>query len=120
MIARGLLLFAAVLSALHGRDLFGGELVVEPATVKLADTSARRQLLVTFGDRDATLRAKVESSNTAIVDVLDHGYLVPKADGTATVTVTLDGVSKTVPVEVTGLASARQVDFRNEIEPLLT
>jgi hypothetical protein len=96
------------------------DLSVWPEKVVLGDPFARQQLLVTAEGRDLTTAAKFESSNESVVRVVEEGYLVPAGDGEATVEITADGINKTVPVQVSGFASPRSVDFRNEIEPLLT
>ena len=108
---------AAVL--LLGQAL-AADLTVQPAEVNLSDSFARQQLLVSIGETDATTRATFASSAENVVKVLDHGYLVPVADGSATIKITLDGVIKEVPVKVSGFAQPRPVDFRNEIEPLMS
>jgi hypothetical protein len=99
---------------------FAADVRVEPAIVQLADPFARTQLLVSLGDADATTQASYASSAENVVRVLDDGYLVPVADGRAKITISLDGITKEVPVTVSGFATPRAVDFRNEIEPLLS
>src|SRR5204863_8679631 len=48
------------------------------------------------------------------------GYVTPAGDGSSTITATL-GISRlTIPVKVNGFANGRAVDFRTEVQPLLS
>jgi hypothetical protein len=98
----------------------GQTLEVWPAEVKLPDPFARQQLLARAGVGDVTSQATFASSAAAIVAVQERGYLVPLADGEATITATYGGASATVKVTVSGLAQPRAVDFQGEVVPLLS
>jgi hypothetical protein len=95
-------------------------LTVSPPSVTLADPFARRQLLVEAAGRDATRAAKFATSQSSIATVDELGYVLPVSDGTAEITITVDGQTSKVPVTVTGMANARPVDFSTEIVPLLS
>lgn len=93
---------------------------VEPAQVEFRDAFARRQLLVNVDGRDATRQAQYASRKPEIVTVDASGYVVPHANGTTEVEITLNGQVTVVPVSVTGFESIRSVDFATEVEPLLS
>lgn len=94
-------------------------LVVEPAAVKLADAYSRRQLLVSVDGKDVTSQCQFESSAATVVEVESPGYVVPKAAGTATITVRLGEQSQSVPVTIDKFDAARPVDFAADVVPLL-
>jgi hypothetical protein len=93
---------------------------VEPAQVEFRDAFARRQLLVNTDGRDATRQAQYISRKPEVATVDAGGYVVPRANGTTDVEVTLNGQAIIVPVSVTGFESIRSVDFVTEVEPLLS
>ena len=70
--------------------------------------------------QDATRAAKFATSQPSVVTVDESGYVLPIADGTAEISVTLGGQTSKVPVTVKGMANARAVDFSTEILPLLS
>ena len=88
--------------------------------VKLPDPFARQQLLARTGGSDVTGQATFASSAVAIVAVHERGYLVPLADGEATITATHGGASATAKVMVSGFSQPRAVDFQGEVVPLLS
>lgn len=96
------------------------ELEVWPASVRLNDSFARQQLLVSESEQDLTRDSKFESSDAKIVRADESGHLTPVADGKATIKVSHGGRTRDIAVEVRGFASPRDVDFRNEIVPLLS
>ena len=97
-----------------------GPLTVQPDAVTLADPFARRQLLVESNGQDATRSAKFVSSQPSIASVDESGYVLPIADGTAEISITVNGQTSKVPVMVKGMANGRAVDFSTEIVPLLS
>jgi hypothetical protein len=113
-----LLAFGAM--ALAAATCAGQTLEVWPVEVKLADPFARQQLLASAGGGDVTHQAAFASSAPAIVNVQDQGYLVPLADGEATITITHGGSTASTKVLVSGFARPRPVDFQGEIVPLLS
>ena len=102
------------------REAAAADLRVEPAKVEFRDAFARRQLLVSDGASDATRKAVYFSRDAKVVSVDAAGYLVPHANGTTLIEVTLGGQKVSVPVEVSGMDQVRAVDFANEIEPLMS
>lgn len=88
--------------------------------LELRDAFEGRQLLVADGPRDVTRGAKYTSANPAIARVDGAGYVTPVGDGRTTIRVEHGGDLLDIPVTVTGFGSSRPVDFRTEIEPLLS
>ncbi|HLQ45362.1 MAG TPA: hypothetical protein VK137_11575, partial [Planctomycetaceae bacterium] len=103
-----------------GRAVYAGTLSVFPKTVQLSDPFARRQLLIEADGRDATREAKFVSSQPNIATVDEAGYVTPVADGSAEISVSVGGLTATIPVKVSGTANGRSVDFSTEIVPLLS
>jgi hypothetical protein len=97
-----------------------GALKVHPESVTLADPFARRQLIVEADGQDATRMAKFASSLPNVATVDESGYVLPVADGTAEISISLEGQTSKVSVTVQGMANARAVDFSTEIVPLLS
>jgi hypothetical protein len=93
---------------------------VAPREVVFADAYDGRQLLVSEGERDHTRDAKYTSSDPAVVAVDERGYVRPVGDGAAEVIVKHGGGEARVEVRVSGCRAGRAVDFKTEIEPLLS
>ncbi|HEY3967447.1 MAG TPA: DUF1549 domain-containing protein [Planctomycetaceae bacterium] len=86
------------------------------------------QLLVTATDpagvsnersEDLTTRASFASSNPAVVSVSPSGRLLGLANGDAVINVTVEGVSKPVEVHVAGIVTDPQIEFTEQILPIL-
>jgi hypothetical protein len=90
---------------------------VVPAKVELRDAFEGRQLLVFDGAKDVTREAKYVSANPAIARIDDKGFITPVADGATVIRI---NNKLELPVTVTGFAKGRSVDFRTEVEPLLS
>jgi hypothetical protein len=90
---------------------------VVPSKVELRDAFAGRQLLVSTGGTDVTRQAKYASANPAIARVDDKGFVTPSGDGSTVIRI---NDTTEVPVIVSGFAKGRSVDFRTEVEPLLS
>jgi hypothetical protein len=97
---------------------------VDPATVRLEGPASRYSLLVEAlsGDEltDRTRAAKYTSSDPAVVRVDARGVLFGVGDGKATVSVVVDGQTKSVAVEARGTTKPREYYFVNDIVPLLS
>ncbi len=100
--------------------LVAAPLVVHPAKVELADALARRQLLVSSDHGDVTVAATYTSSDAKIVTIAEHGYLIPQSVGRAQVVVRHGDQSATVDVNVSAFDVTRQVDFANDVVPLMS
>ena len=100
---------------------------VAPEAVSLKGNFAQTQLLVTAiaSDRpagyaeDFSSRATFASSNEAIVTVSATGRLVPRADGSAEITVTVGGDSKQVAVTVAAVLTEPVIDYLDQVRPVL-
>ncbi|HUR53582.1 MAG TPA: DUF1549 domain-containing protein, partial [Gemmataceae bacterium] len=88
--------------------------------IELRDAFAGWQILVSENGRDLTRDAKYSSADSAIAKVDAMGYVTPTGDGRTTVRVTRGGETLDIRVTVSGFDSGRAVDFRTEIEPLLS
>src|SRR5262245_33332506 len=88
--------------------------------VRLRDAYEGRQLLVSDGGRDVTREAKYTSANPAVARVDAAGYVTPAGDGGTVIRVERGADRLEIPVPVTGFAAGRAVDFRTEVQPLLS
>ncbi|MBL9152989.1 MAG: DUF1553 domain-containing protein [Verrucomicrobiales bacterium] len=95
--------------------------------LRLIGPDATQQLAVTayrpgqrFGEVDATRSARytVEPAGVAAVD--GHGLLRPLADGAATVTAELGGVTARLAVKVESFGQAQPISFPNDVVPVFT
>ncbi|MBL8866070.1 MAG: Ig-like domain-containing protein, partial [Planctomycetia bacterium] len=95
-----------------------------PAKLAIRGTDDAPQLLVTAKtstrELDATAKAKYAVANASICRVDETGRVFPNANGSTTITATVDGQSVTVPVGVSGMEAPRPINFANQIEPILT
>ena len=126
--ARSIAPFVTLLTvAFSVRIAFAEPFAVAPAEVSLKGNFAQTQLVVTaaVSDRpvgyaeDFTPRATFASSNEAIVTVSPTGRLVPRADGSAEITVTVGGDSKKVAVTVAGVVVEPAIDYLDQVRPVL-
>lgn len=99
---------------------FAVDLSVTPAQVEFKDAFARRQLLVAEGEKDVTRDAKFISSAASVATVDETGYVVPLANGAATIEISLGERKLAVPVTVSGFDVGRPIDFATEVVPLLS
>ena len=95
-------------------------IAVTPERVEFRDAFSRRQLLVSLDGHDVTRTARYAVRDASKVHVDTAGYLVPLANGSTLVDVTVNGSTVEVAVEVSGLDQIRPVDFATEIEPLMS
>lgn len=110
----------ALLLALASAGVGRAELHSSVASIVLTDAFAGRQILVTSNGLDATHQARYTSSNRAIALVDNKGYVQPAGNGTTTIRIDHSGQSLQIPVEVKGFGNGRKVDFRREVQPLLS
>src|SRR5262245_58137249 len=96
------------------------ELSCPTKTIDFRDAFAGRQLVVAQGNDDVTRRATFASDNAAVAKVDVAGYVTPAGDGSATITATFGESRLAIPVKVSGFAGGRPVDFRTEVQPLLS
>src|SRR5690606_27125861 len=94
------LLFVCLASCGQQGIVRAAELRVSPERVLLSGPFSCQQLLARLGDNDATSRARYKSTNPDVASVDPHGFVTPRAAGTATVEVAMDDAVVLVPVEV--------------------
>ena len=106
----------------------GAEFVVTPPQVKFDRNFERAQLLVTAVDAagqvssrsvDLTADAQYSVANPAVATVSASGNLQAVGNGQTTLTVTHEGVSRTVEVLVEGVVSHPSVSFTEHVLPIL-
>jgi hypothetical protein len=103
-------------------NAFASDFQIKPESVLLQGNFARAQLLVTAADSNAedfTHRAAYSSSNPAVVGVNATGQLVALGNGEAAITVTVDGVSHVVSVNVSNVVAAPEIDFGTQVMPVI-
>lgn len=101
---------------------------VSPEKVALDRNFAQVQLLVTATDasgatndrsEDFTSRAAFVSSAPSVVSVLEAGRLLAVGNGKATITATVEGIVKTIEVEVTGVVAQPAIGFNELVLPVM-
>ncbi len=121
-------LFVALCAFLPPTCLAAGDFQITPATVTLDGNFARAQLVVTecrpngtVSERstDLTHQARYISSSPRIVTVSNSGLLLAQDNGSATVAVSVAGVSHTVPITVQGIVARPAVGFKEQVMPVL-
>ena len=123
-----LFLSSSVLFAAPANDGKIQSLQIEAAgapTLTLRGKDARQQLLVTAkhennAERDFTHKTTYAAAPEGIVKVDANGVVLPVANGAATVTVTSDGVTASLPVKVENAAMSEPINFPNQIVPIFT
>lgn len=127
---RGPLLFvcSVVAIACLAGAASAAEFRVTPAEVKIDRNFEQVQFVVTATDangetglrsEDLTPQAQFASSNPAVVTVSKSGQLIAIDNGDATITVTVEGVAKPVPVHVAGLVANPHVGFSEMVLPII-
>ncbi len=100
-------------------------LVVSPERASLSSHLDQVQLVVTLhneksGDRDETRTAVYESLRPDVVDVDRQGRVVAVAAGTGRIRVRHRGLSRDVPVVVSGDLRGRSARFVDHVQPVLS
>ncbi len=112
----------------HGSIAQAGDYQIRPARVELKGNFAQAQLLVTGLDTtgavaersdDFTGKATYAVGDANIVTVSPTGRLLAVANGTTTVTVTVDGVAKPVEVVVSGVEATPVIGFDEQVLPVI-
>jgi hypothetical protein len=113
-------LLAGIVIMAVARPATAADLSVSPRDVVFPDAYDGRQLLVSEGETDVTRAARYVSSDAAVVSVDDRGYLRPVGNGSARIHVGHGKAEADVTVRVSGVGSGRAIDFKTEVEPLLS
>ncbi|QDV37932.1 DUF1549 domain-containing protein [Tautonia plasticadhaerens] len=100
------------------------EVTVSPAEIRLSNLYDYVQVVVsgTLGSGevvDLTRTAELSVSGP-IAAVSRSGFVTPQADGRATLEVLVGGTSSSVPLVVEGMATAFEVDFVRDVNPVLS
>jgi hypothetical protein len=117
---RAWIALATLAASSHAADL-----VLLPENVTLDGPKASQRLLVEVGEGgkffgDRTTEATFSVDNPGIASVSSDGAVVPKADGTATLTASIGGRSAHAKVTVKNFASDTPWSFKNHVLPVLT
>ncbi|GIW86311.1 MAG: S-layer protein [Isosphaeraceae bacterium] len=100
-------------------------LALLPPSLTLEGPRASHRLLViaTSDSRsvsDLTPQASFRSDNPSIAQVTPDGQVTPISDGTTTITATIGDRTAEATVTVVGSARPTPINFRNEVQPVLT
>ena len=101
------------------------EWVVYPSNVTLSGAGTKQQLRLcevtgTRAVADLSDKASWASDNANAVRVSKSGELVSTGSGSANITATLGGQSKTIAVMVVGFDTPRGLSFVQDVQPILT
>jgi hypothetical protein len=118
---------ALILATLLTGSASAVEFTVFPAQVALDRNFAQCRLLVTEGtaepnerSTDLTAKATLQSSDPNVVRVLPDQRVIAVANGSARVTVAVDGATREVPVTVTGIEAEPKINFVEQVLPVLS
>jgi hypothetical protein len=114
------LMFALVLAVTTSWAAAGDRLSISPSELRFEDAYARRQLLVSFSNKDVTHDCRYKTTNAAVITVDGQGYVIPVGPGQAQIVAYHDQQQVTVSAEVAAFESGRRIDFANEVVPVLT
>ncbi len=93
---------------------------IVPAQISLKGNFVQTQLLVSgSAAEDLTSLATYASSNDAIVTVSPAGRLIPRADGTAEIVITVSGAERKIPVMVSGVVAEPAISFLDQVRPVI-
>ncbi len=101
---------------------------VSPEKIELFENFGRAQIVVTQADAagntndrspDLSNEAKYASADPKIVAFDTRGRVVAVSNGQTTVSVTVDGVARAIPVTVTGVEAVPAIDFARHVRPVL-
>lgn len=109
-----------LLAVCGSAPLSAGELRISPEQIELRDAFARQQVLVEAAGGDVTRLAQYFVADPAVAAVDRSGLVRPLSRGSTHLTVTYGDTSATLPLIVGDLSADREVNFKTEVEPLLT
>jgi WD40 repeat protein/mono/diheme cytochrome c family protein len=97
---------------------------VQPAQVRLSNRFDYAQLVVVgrtaSGEAIDVTRMVEPALSSPVAEVSRSGLVRPRADGRATLKLSLGGRTADVPVSVDGFAVERRVDYIHDVNPVLT
>lgn len=100
-------------------------LVIHPAKIDLVGPRSMQQLVVSgkYADgkiRDLTPFAVFSPSKKDFFSITPDGFILPKANGHSTVTITVGGQKAEIPVVVSSFDQPKPVSFRHDMIPALS
>ncbi|MBX3450432.1 MAG: DUF1549 domain-containing protein [Planctomycetaceae bacterium] len=120
------LVWAILTVALSGSLAQGGDWSIAPEAVGLRGRFAETQLVVTgsadgspHGRTDLTRTATYTSADPNVATVTPTGRVQPVANGATTLTVTVAGSTREVPVTVELVGDGPGVDYIEQVRPIL-
>ena len=114
------ILFASAMSA-SALEIHAVSGKAEGDLPKLVGPDATLQIVVSEGQRDLTrnVQYSIEPANVVTIDAT--GLVKPVADGIATLSATIDGLSgATIRLKVEQSGTPQPINFPNEVVPILT
>jgi hypothetical protein len=115
---------ATILVACCAVPVRAADVHVSPPAVTLTGNFARAQLLVANGTGDGaddlTGSATYQTSDPKIVTISPGGRLLAVGNGNANITVTVSGVTKSVPVTVSSMSDRPEIGFVEHVMPVLS
>jgi hypothetical protein len=100
------------------------QIALFPQNVQLLHKEARQQLIAQLDvdgrSEDLTRTAVWTSSNPAVATVDAQGLVLPKSDGTATITASANNLKNSIVVTVKGYGAPFAWNFRNHVVPVLS
>lgn len=118
--AKEWLIRCLVAAALSAALLPAAELRVSPKQLELRDPFARQQVLVESAGADVTRQSRYVVADPTVAAVDETGLVRPISRGNTQLTISYGDASATLMLSVGDLAAEREVNFKTEIEPLLT
>ena len=120
-----LVVFAVVLSPAPTLANESQRLVVSPSSVQFNTPESTQQLVVTWYDEsniatDVTHLAQYHISDPAIAQVDSSGQLQPLRDGIAQLTISQQGKTVSLDIQVKAFANPASISFRHQIIPILS
>ncbi len=125
---RGFALFVAMFAPSITEVACGDERIavrVFPESIILTSPEASEQIVIirvsdTGNAHDMSRSVQYQPVDPTIVSVSTDGRVTALRDGVTEIRIECDGVTRTLPVRVSGLATPTPVSFRNEVIPVLS
>jgi hypothetical protein len=119
----------ALVDRMAALSFAGPDFHVVPAELKLKGNFSRAQLVVSARDphrsvdeqsEDLTCKADYASLNPQVATVTSRGEVLAVADGTTSISVSVAGKTRAIPVHVTAVVAEPKIDFNSFVLPVLT
>jgi hypothetical protein len=101
------------------------KIVILPSSISVTGQHYSQRILVegSFADghqEELTSRAQIVISNAKVAEADKDGVVIPRGDGQAIVTATIQGHRASAPLIVTNYSTASVWSFRNDVLPVMT